>query len=79
MALLMNKQGNRSELQERITAELREKAKATNQPEAERPDGMDDSKFIEGTKQTSPLAWAWGLIILLGIVLAIVFISSYSR
>ena len=45
--------------------------------ETERPDGVDDSKYIEGTKQTSRLALVWLLVILLGLA-AIIFLLFVS-
>lgn len=59
----MKQNENRSELQKRLDAELRAKAAARSKSEDfDRPDGVDDSAYIKGTKQTSSLAWAWLLI-----------------
>jgi len=66
MALYVKQSDTRSQLQEKLAAELQEKARAKAK-EAERPDGVDDSAYIEGTKKTTTLAWAWGLIVLLAI------------
>ena len=62
MGLFVNQQDQRSELQERIAAELREKAKASSLQEKATMDGVDDIRYLEGTKQTTTLAWAWILI-----------------
>ena len=59
MGLFVNQQDQRSELQERIAAELREKAKASSLQEKATMDGVDDIRYLEGTKQTTTLAWAW--------------------
>ncbi len=70
MGLFVNQQDQRSELQERIAAELREKAKASSLQEKATMDGVDDIKYLEGTKQTTTLAWAWILIaIMVGAVI----------
>lgn len=61
MSLFMKQNETQSELQKRIAAELQDKAKK-KALEAERPDGVDDAAFLEGTKQTTSLAWAWVLI-----------------
>ena len=61
MGLFVNQQDQRSELQERIAAELREKAKASSLQEKAAMDGVDDIRYLEGTKQTTTLAWAWNL------------------
>lgn len=49
----------RSELQQRLAAELRAKAAARNNQEGDTPDGIDDSAYVEGTKRTTPLAGLW--------------------
>ncbi len=70
MGLFVNQQDQRSELQERIAAELREKAKASSLQEKATMDGVDDIRYLEGTKQTTTLAWAWILIaIMVGAVI----------
>lgn len=70
MALYVRKDDNRTALQERVAAELQEKLRA-NQP-SDNPDGVDDSRYIEGTKQTTSLAWAW-----IGIGIAIIVIAVW--
>ena len=62
MGLFVNQNDQRSKLQERIAAELREKAKASSLQEKASLDGVEDVKYLEGTKQTTTLAWAWVLI-----------------
>ncbi len=62
MAIIMNNQNERSELQKRIAAELDAKAKKKALGETERPDGITDSAYIENTKSTSSLAWVWILL-----------------
>lgn len=65
MALFMQQNNERSELQKRIAAELAEKAKKKAlQADNERPDGVDDSAYLEKTKTTTSLAWVWVLIII---------------
>lgn len=66
----MNQRENRSELQQRLDAELREKAKAKRAGDADLPDGVDDSAYIQGTKVTTSLDWAWLVIgiVVIGIV-----------
>lgn len=63
MSLYLRQQNTRSDLQEKLAKELQERAKQKAALEAERPDGVDDSRYIEQTKQTSSLAWVWVLII----------------
>jgi len=68
MGLYLQQKNERSELQQRIAAELNEKAKKKAASEAERPDGVTDSAYLEKTKTTTSLAWVWALI-------AVAFIS----
>lgn len=63
MALLMNQNEQRSKLQEEIAAELQERARL-RASKRDMPDGVDDSEYIKGTKQTTTLAWVWVLIVL---------------
>ena len=79
MALYVNKDQKRSELQERLDAELRAKMTARSKQEShDRPDGVEDSAYIKGTKQTSSIAWMWLAIILAAIVMFIFFIYSVN-
>ena len=75
MGLLMNKQEQQSELQERITAELREKAVRSNLRDDVELD-VNDLAFMKGTKQTTTLSWAWILIILAAAGIFIGFIAQ---
>lgn len=61
MSLYLRQQDTRSELQDKIAKELQEKAKK-KALDTERPDGVTDSAYIKGTKQTTSLAWVWALI-----------------
>ena len=66
----MKQNETRSELQKRVAAELQDKAKK-KALEAERPDGVTDSAYLKDTKDTTSLAWAWVLIGIAIIALAI--------
>lgn len=74
MSLHLKQNENRSELQQRLDAELRAKAAQRNKRESEHPDGVDDSSYIEGTKTTTSLAWVWVLIFLLTLGAFIFFV-----
>lgn len=79
MALFMNQQNERTELQKRIAAELAEKAKKKSlESEADRPDGVHDSAYLEKTKQTTSLAWVWVLLVIVavGVLIWLVVLSS---
>jgi hypothetical protein len=77
MALYIKQQEKRSELQERLAAELQEKARAKAK-EAELPDGVTDSNYIKNTKQTSSLGWVWVLIglIVVGLIIWLVIATA---
>lgn len=63
MGLYLQQKNERSELQQRIAAELTEKAKKKADGDSERPDGVVDSAYLEKTKTTTSLAWVWALIV----------------
>jgi hypothetical protein len=65
MALFIRQTDERSELQQRIAAELQEKARAraAGQP----PDGVTDSNYLKDTKTTTSLAWVWIVIIVFAV------------
>lgn len=71
MGLFLNQQDKRSELQERIAADLREKALRNSKDEGDDWDGSKDIKYLEGTKQTTSLGWVWALIALAALVIVI--------
>jgi hypothetical protein len=65
MALFVNQNSNRTKLQEKLAAELQEKAKQkAGTGDTKLPDGVEDSAYMEGTKKTTSLAWVWVLIAL---------------
>jgi hypothetical protein len=74
MALFIRQDDERSELQQRLAAELRDKAKARAEIENTPPDGVDDSRYLKDTKVTTSLAWVWAIIVLLGLIAVVVII-----
>lgn len=74
MGLFIQQNDSRSELQDRIAAELREKAKQTAQNDHASLDQRETSKYLDGTKRTTSLAWVWLLIIVLAISVFVVFV-----
>lgn len=76
MALFVNQNDQRTELQKKIAAELQAKVIDRSRL-ADRPDGVDDSRYIEGMKKTTSLAWAWAIIIIaiLGIIVWLTVLS----
>lgn len=74
MSLIVNRNEQRSKLQESIAAELQERARE-KAAASELPDGVEDSQFIKGTKQTTSLAWAWVLIAIIAVAIVIWIIT----
>lgn len=67
MALFIRQSEDRSKLQEKLAAELQEKARARADSAMDAPDGVDDSEYLKGTKTTTSLAWVWVVIVLLAL------------
>jgi len=76
MALFIKQDEERTELQKKLATELQDRIKEKAKY-VERPDGVDDSEYIKGTKVTTSLAWAWLLIVAatVGVVIWLVVIS----
>jgi hypothetical protein len=68
MALFIQQNDNRSKLQERLAAELQEKARVRAEIDAGRPDGVEDSQYLKGTKPTTSLAWLWVVVVIFAVV-----------
>lgn len=79
MGLYLKQNENRSELQQRLDAELRAKANAKRARDTDSPDGVDDSAYIENTKQTTSLAGVWVLLLIVALVLFVGFVIVASR
>jgi len=77
MALFVRQDENRSELQQRLATELQARVKERAK-QADQPDGVDDSQFLQGTKQTTSLAWAWAIVAVLGIGVVIFLLIKAS-
>jgi len=75
MALYVKQSDTRSQLQDKLAKELQDKAREKAK-EAERPDGVDDSAYIQGTKTTSSLAWAFIFAAIIGIIIWLVVVSA---
>jgi len=73
MGIIVNQEDNRTELQKRIATQLNDKAKKKHEPMGDMPDGVEDSAYIEGTKQTTSLAWIWILIVAFVVVGMVVY------
>lgn len=73
MGILVEKDEERSDLQNKITADLRRRADENSL--GEDLDLVEDSSFVDGTHKTSTSTWFWGtLIILAALSLIVIFV-----
>jgi hypothetical protein len=72
MGILVQDNGKRSELQERVTSELREKAQRTSQKED--IDLVEDSAYTKNLTKTGRFSWVWFILILLAALSVIVIL-----
>lgn len=85
--MYLKQQESRSELQERIAAELKAKAEQKAKDEAEfaahrggkQHDEVEDSAYVQGYKRTTTLAPVWVLIFFAAILVFIYFITQASK
>lgn len=79
MALFIRQNEDRSKLQERLAAELNERARKRDEQDKHPGEDIENSVYLQNTKQTTGLAWAWIAILILASVAAIgLFIYSRS-
>ena len=75
MGILVEDNKERSKLQDRIAADLRERAERTTEIEDQDVDLEEDSRYVEGTHKTSRLSWFWFILVVLAILsLIIIFV-----
>lgn len=75
MSLYLKQSETRSQLQDKLAKELQERAKK-KAIETEQPDGITDSAYLKDTKSTTSLAWAWVLIGIAIIAIAVWLLVS---
>ena len=78
MALFVRQDENRTELQKRVASELQDRARKKAE-EAELPDGVDDSQFLKGTKETSSLLGVWLVVAALAIGAVIFLVINTAK
>jgi len=87
MGRYLEQHEGRSELQQRIAAELRAKAEAKSKQTSDSDDdnyyrerdGVDDTAYLQGTKLTTTLAPAWMLVGLMAAGVFGYFVYLVSR
>lgn len=73
MGIMMSKsEDDKTELNKRITADLRARAQSSKQDD---PDYVDDAAYVKDTKKTSKFGWVWIVLIVLAIISIIAIIS----
>lgn len=75
MALFIRQNEKRSELQNKLAAELQERARQ-KAAEQDLPDGVTDSAFVRNSKQGTRLTGVWVIIALLVMAGVVVLIIS---
>ncbi len=65
MGIMMSKDMERnSELNERISADLRARAQSSRDD----VDGVEDSAYVKDTKKTGKFTWVWIVLIVLAVI-----------
>lgn len=65
MSIMLEKDLKRnSELNSRISADLRERAQRTQRD----IDGVEDSAYVKDTKKTGKFTWVWIVLVVLAII-----------
>lgn len=77
---------SRSELQQRIAADMRARAEAKSKQEGgadpdrhDSPDGIDDSAYLQGTKTTTTLAPVWLIIFIAAVAAFVLFVYKANQ
>ena len=78
MGLFVRQNEERSELQQRLAAELQEKAKKRAENAADRPEGIEDSSYLKDTKKTTSLAGVWIAFVVVALILLVIFIIQQA-
>ncbi len=72
MGILVEDNKERSKLQDRISADLRERAERTSLEEEHDVDLVEDSRHVEGTHKTTRFSWFWFILAFLAALSLIV-------
>ncbi len=70
MGIVVQNNNQRSKLQDRITADLREKAQATSRD----IDFAEDSEYTKNLKKTGRFSWVWFVLILFAVLALVVIL-----
>ena len=70
MGIMVEGNEERSKLQERISADLRERARKSSKDED--VDLVEGSEYLKGTKKTHKFSWFWFVLVGLAVVALII-------
>lgn len=76
MALFLKTESDRSELQKRLQTELQEKLKKKAELENKKPDGVEDSAYMENKTGTSKMMGFWILLLIAFLIFSFWIILS---
>jgi len=76
MGLYVKQSDTRSQLQEKLAQELQDRAREKAK-QADLPDGVDDSAYIENTSLTSKFGWVW-IVIIAAVIIAAIWLLVIS-
>ena len=68
MGILVQDNGKKSELQDRIAADLREKVQRTSDDGKKDVDFVEDSAYAKEYRKTGRFGWFWFILILLAAI-----------
>jgi hypothetical protein len=77
MGLYVKQSDTRSQLQEKLAQELQDRAREKAK-QADLPDGVDDSAYIEGTTLSSKYGWVWIVVVAVIIAAAVIWLIAAS-
>lgn len=76
MGLFVKQDQERSELQQKIAADIAERQRAKAESDASPPDGVNDSRMIEGTSHMSRTGFIIMIVLIAAAVGTIIYVST---
>lgn len=73
MGIMVEGNEERSKLQERISADLRARSRATSKDED--VDLVEDSEYLKGTRKTGRYSWFWFVLVALAVIALIIIFA----
>ena len=81
MGVIVSKDQDRTKLQKRITADLRNRSQTARSGKADKePDFAEDSAYVKDLKKTGRFSWIWIVLIVLEMIFVIsMFLKRASQ